>query len=234
MINGQRVLAVIPARGGSKGIPRKNIRPFCGQPLLAWSLAAAKESRYVDRTVLSSEDEEIISTFLNLGGDVPFRRPSALAMDDTPGTAPLLHACEQLPGYDWVVLLQPTSPLRLASDIDACIEACVNAGAYTATTVVEDRHGLHLFFNRDAQGYISPAVPQLAEIQRRQEAPLVWRMNGAVYVAKISKLLTGEKLVSDSTIGVAMPESRSVDIDSLEDFELAEWYASRGQRNQAP
>lgn len=229
MINGQRVLAVIPARGGSKGIPRKNIRPFMGKPLLAWSLAAARESRYVDRTVLSSEDEEIISVFLGLGGDVPFRRPDALAMDDTPGTAPLLHACEQLPGFDWVVLLQPTSPLRTASDIDGCIEACVEAGAFSATTVVEERHGLHILFNRDERGYMSPAVPKLAEIQRRQDAPRVWRMNGAVYVARVDGLLGGEKLVGADTIAVPMPEARSVDIDTPDDFELAEWYASRAK-----
>lgn len=227
MIGDQRVLAVIPARGGSKGVPRKNIRPLAGVPLLGWSLASAKQSRYIDRVILSSEDEEIISVFRDLGGDVPFRRPAELARDDTPGTAPLLHACEQLPGYEWVVLLQPTSPLRLAADIDACIEACMKTGAPSATSVVEDRHGLHLLFVRDADGRLSPAMPELAGIARRQDAPQACRLNGAVYVARIAHLLAGGKLVDGQTVGVAMPESRSVDIDTLEDFELAEWHASR-------
>jgi N-acylneuraminate cytidylyltransferase len=177
--------------------------------------------------VLSSEDDEIMSVFRSLGGDVPFQRPRDLALDDTPGIAPLIHACEQMPGYDWVVLLQPTSPLRLALDIDACLDAAVQSEAGSATTVVEDRHGLHLLFTRDSRNQLLPALQGLSEIQRRQDAPRACRLNGAVYAVRVAALLSGQKLVGPGTVGVSMPESRSVDIDTLEDFELAEWYARR-------
>lgn len=227
MIDGQRVLAVIPARGGSKGVPRKNLRPLAGRPLIAWSLDAARASRYLDRTVLSSEDEEIIAVFRDLGGEVAFRRPDALAQDDTPGIAPLLHACEQLPGYDWVVLLQPTSPLRSGADIDACLEACLRSTARTALSVVEERHGLHLLYTRQADQRLVPALPALAEVTRRQDAPRTCRLNGAVYVAHVPTLLKNRTLLDADTLGVLMPESRSLDIDTLEDFELAEWRLQR-------
>lgn len=227
MIDGQSILAVIPARGGSKGVPRKNIRPLAGKPLIAWTLAAAQGSRYLDRTVLSTEDPEIAAVYAALGGEVPFMRPEALARDETPGIEPLLHACAQLPAYEWVVLLQPTSPLRLAQDIDACIEACRAAGSRTALSVVEERHGLHLLQTLGPDGRLQPALPELTAISRRQDAPRACRLNGAVYVAHVPTLQQTRRLLDAGTVGVVMPEARSLDIDTLEDFALAEWRLQR-------
>src|ERR1039458_650454 len=118
MINDKTVLGVVPARGGSKGVPRKNIRMAAGKPLIAWTIEKALKSQYIDRLVLSSEDLEIMEVALRYGCDVPFRRPVELASDDTPGIAPVLHVLEKLPGYSYVALLQPTSPSRAAEDID--------------------------------------------------------------------------------------------------------------------
>ena len=129
MIEGLSVLGLIPARGGSKGVPRKNIRLVAGRPLLAWTIDAARASRYLDRLVLSTDDCEIGAVAIAAGCEVPFLRPPELARDDTPGIDPVLHALGQLPPFDIVVLLQPTSPLRLASDIDGCIERMLAARA---------------------------------------------------------------------------------------------------------
>src|SRR4051794_29098155 len=114
MIASRKVLGLITARGGSKGLPRKNILLLAGKPLIAWSIAAGKASRFIDRVVLSSEDAEIIEVAKAHGCDVPFVRPSELSRDETPSLDPVLHALDQLPDFDWLVLLQPTSPLRTA------------------------------------------------------------------------------------------------------------------------
>ncbi len=119
MINQQRLMALIPARGNSKGLPGKNTAPLSGKPLIAWSIAAALESAYVDSVVVSTDSQEIAGIAKSFDAEVPFLRPSILAMDDTPGIAPVLHACQMLPGYDLVVVLQPTSPLRTAKMLDA-------------------------------------------------------------------------------------------------------------------
>lgn len=119
-------LAIIPARGGSKGVPRKNIRNLAGKPLIAWTIEEAKKSKYINRVILSSDDNEIIEIAKNYNCEVPFVRPKNIAEDNTPGIDPVLHAIKQCPGYDYVVLLQPTSPLRTVEDIDGCIRYMLN------------------------------------------------------------------------------------------------------------
>lgn len=122
MINGRRVLAVIPARGGSKRVPRKNIREVAGKPLIAWTINAAKGSRYIDRCIVSTDDEEVADIARQCGGDVPFMRPAEFARDDSSSIDVLRHAVGKVPGYDIIVLLQPTSPERTSADIDAALE----------------------------------------------------------------------------------------------------------------
>ncbi|WP_205451066.1 cytidylyltransferase domain-containing protein [Salinibacter ruber] len=137
MINGQSVLGVILARGGSKGLPRKNIRDLAGKPLIAWTIEAGHESEYLDRLILSSDDEEIMTVAEEHGCEVPFRRPDELAQDDTPSMDALLHALNQVESHDYVVLLQPTSPLRTADDIDATIARCHQNEGMPCVTVTE-------------------------------------------------------------------------------------------------
>lgn len=127
-IDKSKVLALITARGGSKGLPRKNVLQVAGRPLIAWTIEAALKSNIVDRVVLSSDDNEIIETAKSWGCSVPFRRPAHLANDTASSMQVVLHALEQLPGFDYVILLQPTSPLRTASDIDAAFHELKSTG----------------------------------------------------------------------------------------------------------
>ena len=138
-----KVLALITARGGSKGLPRKNVLLAGGKPLIAWTVEAAVSSECIDRVVLTSDDDEIMAAAMAAGCDVPFCRPAHLASDVATSLDVVLHAIDQLPGYEYVVLLQPTSPLRTAADIDAAFElmleteapSCVSAVSYTHLTM---------------------------------------------------------------------------------------------------
>lgn len=131
------LVALIPARGGSKGIPRKNIKPLAGKPLIGWTIDAAKQAACVHRLIVSTEDEAIASVARSFGAEVPFMRPVELTADDTPGIAPVLHALEQLPDVDRLLLLQPTSPLRSVADIEGIVEFCLARGAPSAVSVCE-------------------------------------------------------------------------------------------------
>jgi CMP-N,N'-diacetyllegionaminic acid synthase len=223
VIAGLSVLAIVPARGGSKGIPRKNIRPLAGLPLIGWTLRAARASRYIDRLILSSEDEEIIRIAQELGCEIPFRRPRELAQDSTPGIDPVLHAITSLPGYDIVVLLQPTSPLRLEADIDACIERMINSGSPVCVSVREAVDHPYWCYASAADGKLRPFVtlPEGA-FARRQDLPRAFTPNGAVYVAKTDWLVNSRSFMTEQTIGLEMPEARSLDIDTEEDLAVAE------------
>lgn len=222
MIHGKTILAVIPARGGSKGLPRKNILPLGGRPLLAWTVAAARGARLLDRFVLSSEDQEIIEVAKSVGCEVPFVRPRELAADDTPGIAPILHALRVLPErYDYVVLLQPTSPLRIASDIDDCIERCHSMGASACVSVTPATKTPYWYYRLDEQERLCPLLDG-PRATRRQDLPECFLLNGAVYVARTQWLLETKTFLTDETLGWVMPRERSLDIDSREDLALCE------------
>lgn len=165
------LLTLIPARGGSKGIPRKNIKPLAGQPLIGWTIDAAKQATGVQRIVVSTEDEEIAEVARRLGAEVPFLRPAALAVDDTPGIEPVLHAIAQLPGFDWLLLLQPTSPLRSAADIDGILKDCLDHGAHSAVSICEVAKHPYWMYHRDRLQRLQPLIPDRPEISRRQDLP---------------------------------------------------------------
>lgn len=220
MINGKSVLAVIPARGGSKGVPRKNIRQVAGRPLIAWTIEAAKRSSYIDRLVLSTDDPEIIEVAKAWGCEVPFVRPAELAQDHTPGIEPVLHALDTLSGYHYVVLLQPTSPLRTTLDIDRCISLCDERNAHACVSVTEPRHHPHWMFTLDATQCLHPLVEQRAS--RRQDLPELFALNGAVYVAIPANLRLSRSFIGENTVAYLMPAVRSIDIDSEDDMRLAD------------
>lgn len=222
MIAGLKLLAIIPARGGSKGLPRKNVLPVAGKPLIAWTIAAARASRYIDRVIVSSDDDEIIGTARALGCEAPFVRPAELARDDTPGIAPVLHALSVLPGYDVVVLLQPTSPLRTVRDVDSCVEQLVETGAPSCVSVCEAECHPYLAYEKGADGSLQSFIAERAIANmRRQDFPPAWRLNGAVYAARVDWLKQAGTFVAAGTIGYAMPVDRSLDIDTREDLEKA-------------
>lgn len=223
MIDNKKVLAVIPARGGSKGVLRKNVKELAGKPLIAWTIEAAKKSKYIDRLLLSSEDDEIIKVAKEYGCEVPFVRPSELALDDTPGIDPLLHALEKITGYDYIVSLQPTSPLRIAEDIDTCIEKMLETNSPACVSVTEPTHSPYWMYTVNNQKKMQPLIEQDSLTVRRQDLPVVYALNGAVYVAEVNWLKRHKSFLTKETVAFIMPEKRSHDIDTENDFLWCEW-----------
>lgn len=222
MINSKKVLAIIPARGGSKGVPRKNIRNLAGKPLIAWTIEEAKKSKYIDRLILSSENDEIIKTAIKYNCEVPFIRPSKLAQDDTSGIAPILHALEEVKGFDYVISLQPTSPLRIAADIDACIEKMIRSNSSACVSVAEPGNSPYWMYTMNDKGNMAPLIDQGSLILRRQDLPIVYSLNGAIYVAEVNWLQKSKSFLTAETVAFIMPNNRSYDIDTENDFNLCE------------
>ncbi|MGG4497727.1 cytidylyltransferase domain-containing protein [Brevibacillus reuszeri] len=222
MIENRTVLAIIPARGGSKGVPRKNIRELCGKPLIAWSIEEAKKSKYIDQIIVSTDDEEIAAVARQWGADIPFMRPVELAQDHTPGIDPVLHALKMLPQYEYIVLLQPTSPLRSTDDIDACLEQCVEQKVDSCVSVTLTDKSPYWMYNLSENSSLIPVINTEKPILRRQDAPDVFVLNGAVYVARSTWLQQTGSFLQDKTIGYPMPKDRSIDIDTALDFLLVE------------
>ena len=223
MIDGNRILAIIPARGGSKGIKNKNIAALAGKPLLQWTIEAAKKSKYVDRIVLSSDDPEIQGIAELLGCEVPFTREAHLATDEASTIDVLVDVLERVVGFDVVVLLQPTSPLRTAEDIDSCLNLMMQDGAPSVVSLceVEDHPALVVKFQNENQ--ITPFLPHpSSQSLRRQDLPGAFRLNGAVYAAKIHWLFRERSFTAQGSVGFVMPKRRSIDIDDRDDLFTAE------------
>lgn len=221
MIEGKSVLAVIPARGGSKGIARKNIREVFGKPLIAYTIEEAGKSLYIDRLVVSTDDPEIALISKQWECDVPFLRPRELALDDTPGIAPVLHLLENLPEkYDIVVLLQPTSPLRSVKDIDECIKYLIQCNAPSCVTLVEPTKSPYWMYVVDDKGQLLPLLN--GHWDRRQDLPPAYVLNGAVYVANVDNILQTKSFISEGTLSYIMPRERSIDIDNEMDLKYFE------------
>lgn len=216
---GKRVLALITARGGSKGLPRKNVLSAAGRPLIAWTIAAARESSVIDRVVLSSDDDEIMDVAKTWGCEVPFRRPTELASDGASSMDVVAHAVEQLPGYDYLILLQPTSPLRNAADIDAAFALMQKQNASSCVSVCEAGQSPYWMYRLQDDNRLVSLLPPLPGVSRRQDLPPVYVLNGAIYIARIDWLLRKRSLLGEETVAYRMPEERSIDIDNAEDFE---------------
>ena len=222
MIHGMKVLAVIPARGGSKGLPGKNIRDLAGMPLVAWTIEAAQASRCIDRLILSSDDDEIVQVARRWGCDVPFVRGEDLATDEATTVDVVLDSLRRCPGYDWVVVLQPTSPLRTTEDIDRCLLECLDQGASVGVSVCEATVSPYWMFSRDGQGQLQTLLPMPEGATRRQDLPNAYQLNGAVYVASCNWLRVNANFITPGTYAYVMPQSRSIDIDNPMDFFFAE------------
>lgn len=217
-----KILCVIPARGGSKTIPRKNLQTFAGKPLIAWTIEAAKQSPSIQRTIVSTEDDEIAKVARELGCEVPFKRPSELAKDDTPGIAPVLHAVNEIKGFDYVLLLQPTSPLRTVSDIEGIVHLCMSRTAHSAVSVCQVTQHPYWMYECNPDSSLRPVIPSNNFVTRRQDLPPVYELNGALYLSKISWLRSNKSFIGEGTLGFEMPAERSVDIDTRSDWEAAE------------
>jgi CMP-N-acetylneuraminic acid synthetase len=223
-----RVVGLVPARGGSKGIPRKNARPLAGRPLLAYTAEAAAGARRLARVILTTEDAELAELGRALGLEVPFLRPAELARDETPMLPVVQHALRWLEAHgeraDAVCLLQPTHPLRRSEDVDACIALLEESGADAVVTVlpVPPEFNPHWVYFRSASGELALATGEAAPVPRRQELPPAFCREGSVYVTRRDVVLEGGSLYGRRLLGLPVPRERSVNLDTPEDWRRAE------------
>ena len=217
------LLALIPARIGSKGILKKNIKLLSGKPLIAWTIEAAKKTKYIDRIVVSTDDIEISNIAKNYGAEVSFIRPRKLATDKAASIDVVLHAIQNLPKFDWIVLLQPTSPLRTPSDIDGIFDFCLKNKAVSAVSVSESLSHPYWIFKKDKSSRLTPFISNRPKIFRRQDLPKTYTLNGSLYLAKVKWILKHKSFVKKETLGYVMTHENSLDIDTLEDWKWAEY-----------
>ncbi|MFB3883644.1 MAG: cytidylyltransferase domain-containing protein [Thermodesulfobacteriota bacterium] len=230
-----RVLGVIPARGGSKGVPRKNIKLLCGKPLIAYTIVEALKSKYLTKVVTSTDDEEIARIAREWGSDV-IMRPKDLGTDDSPVIETIKHAIlftqeREKVVYDYIALLQPTSPLRIVEDLDAAIEKMICEGGDSATAVTEINDSRHpARMKRVENNRIVDIYDPDLDFAPRQRLPKIYIRNGAIYIVKREIVFEKNSLRGDACIAHIMPEERSVNIDSITDFMLAELMIGKSDR----
>ncbi|MBI3949556.1 MAG: acylneuraminate cytidylyltransferase family protein [Acidobacteria bacterium] len=223
-----RVLGLIPARGGSKGVPRKNIRLLCGKPLLQYTAEAALAARRLSRVVLSTDDEEIAAVGRASGLEAPFLRPAELAKDDTPMLPVVQHAVRFLEAtgddFDAVCLLQPTNPMRRAEVIDDCIELLERSDADAVCTIlpVPSEYNPHWVYFRNADGSLRLSMGELSPIPRRQDLPPAYHREGSVYVTRRDVVMEQNSLYGSRSVGYVLDPEQSVNIDGPQDWARAE------------
>lgn len=227
-----KTLAVIGARGGSKGLPGKNIALLGGKPLIAWTIEAALSAASIHRVIVTTDDEQIAAVARQYGADVPFMRPAELAQDNTVGSAPVLHTVQWLAEHeryipDVVVYLQPTSPFRTARDIDGAVALLREKAADAVVSVSEAAAHPFWVMTVDDAGWMRAFVEQEKPILLRQDLPPAYSLNGAIYVARRDALLAARGWTTDRTAAYIMPAERSLDIDSAEDLAEAEGLIER-------
>ncbi len=228
------ILGLITARGGSKGIPQKNVKALAGKPLIAWTIDAARKSQ-LSRVMVSTDDAEIAQVSRRWSAEVPFRRPDELARDDSPHIAAVRHALEWLndeEGYrpDFVMTLQPTSPLRTADDINGAI-AIAEGGVSPAVVSVYEIHPHPYWAKRiGADGQLNPYFADTPTDLRRQALEPAFALNGAIYLNRRTQLLADSQMTPRGAQAYVMPAWKSLDIDTLWEFELAERILTNGFR----
>ncbi len=227
-LDGIKILGVVTARGKSKRLPRKNILDLAGKPLIGWTIEAALKSKYIDEVVVSTEDSEISEISKNFGANVPFMRPKELSDDSIHPAEVVKHAVnycinDQEKEFDYVVLLQPTSPLRDAHDIDKAIELLYSKRADAVVSVCEAEHpplwSNTLPENLSMKNFLKDDLKNRVS----QDLPTYYRINGAIYICSIKKILEENTFfLKDNIFAFLMDAEKSVDIDTPIDFKLAE------------
>jgi N-acylneuraminate cytidylyltransferase/CMP-N,N'-diacetyllegionaminic acid synthase len=226
MINNKTILAIIPARGGSKGIPHKNIKNLKEKPLIAWTIKESLKSKYIDKLVVSTEDKEIAEISKKYGAEIPFLRPAGLALDSTPGIDPILHAIKWFKNrncnFDYVMCLQCTSPFRTYAQIDEAIENLFRKDADSIVSVCKSEITPY-WMKKIENGKLKDFLDEDVFYARRQDAPKAYRLNGAIYMAKTQLLLNIKNWYTENTMPYVMDEISSIDIDNILDFKFAEF-----------
>ncbi len=227
MHKGKTFLAIIPARGGSKRLPRKNILDLNGKPLIAWSIEAGRQSRYIDNVVVTSDDDEILDIAKNFGSNT-IKRPNELASDTASSFDAIAHTIENSKAYDYIILLQPTSPLRDAKHIDEAIELLESKDADAVVSVCEMDHS-PLWSNKLPQdGSMVGFLNEELLDKRSQDLEIFYRLNGAIYICKTEMLLTQKSFfIKENIFAYIMNRESSIDIDEEIDFKIAELLMKR-------
>ena len=220
------MLAIIPARGGSKGLLGKNIKSLNGKPLIAYSIEAALQSNVIDRVIVSTDSVEIAEIALKYGAEIPFMRPSYLAEDSSLAVDNYIYTIERYEKecevkVDAFCVLQPTSPLRISNDIDNAVNIFYGKKADSVISYCEEHHPVSWHKHLESDGRLSDIITD-QKIKNRQDIKPTYYPNGAIYVFKSSIIKLGQ-YYSDKTFAYVMPRVRSVDIDVLDDFKLAEF-----------
>ena len=229
MIEGNKVLALIPARGGSKGLPGKNIKDLCGMPLLAWPIRAAKESNYIDQVIVSTENKNYADIARSYGASVPFIRPAKLAKDDSATYLVVEHALNYLKSqneiYDYMVLLEPTSPLTTSKDIDEALKLLISkrdlADSVVGVSKVEATHPVFDVRIND-KGLIEPYVGNGFNILKRQEIDTLYYFEGSLYISDLAILIREKSFYHNRTLPYIVPRWKAIEIDELVDYVCAE------------
>lgn len=226
----KKVIAIIPARGGSKGVPLKNMVLVNEKPLIDWTIDAALDSKCISTVVVSSDSEIILNHVKQKNNVICIKRPSNLAQDDTPTEPVIIHALEQMDDkeFDVILLLQPTSPLRTSKDIDTAYEAFIESKASALISVFEPKHHPLKSFKKNNNGFLEGLINNKFPFMPRQELPEVYQPNGAIYMICKKDFLDSKQLMTNKTIPFIMTEENSVDIDSLLDIEIAATKLKKG------
>jgi len=191
--------------------------------MMVWTIEAALASRYIDRVILSSDDDEIIQAAMAYGCEVPFKRPVELATDEARTIDVVLHAIENIgDNYDYVVLLQATSPLRTVADIDRCISMCVERDTPSVVSMSEVENSPYWMYTMNENNQLSPILNSDKRPTRRQDSGNIYQLNGAVYVNEVEQLVRDRSFVTDSTLAYIMPAEASIDIDTELDLMVLE------------
>lgn len=226
MINNKKVIAIIPARGGSKRLPKKNIKKLNGKPLINWTIESALESSYIDKIVVSTDDSRIEEISQSVKKGVVVKRPKELASDVASTYDVVKYVLENQVSsveYDYVIILQPTSPLRTTIDIDAAIKKIEENQADAIISMCENDHPIEWSCKLNKDNNLSDFINNSLNKSRTQEIEKSYRLNGAIYLLSIRRLLKEKSLFfSSSTFAYVMPRLRSYDIDDLLDFKVCE------------
>jgi len=220
-----RILSIIPARGGSKGINKKNIYPINGKPLIAYTIEASINSNSITKTIVSSDDFEILKVANDYGADTIIR-PDYLATDFSNSESVIAHALDFLHScgeiFDILILLQPTSPLRDSSDISSSLEYFLNSKATSLISVTELVHSPYKSFKVNEAGYLTGVFDNKTPFMRRQDLPKTYKPNGAIYITYCDLFMASKLLFSDKTVPFYMDQNKSIDIDTIYDVVLCE------------
>lgn len=220
----KRVLAIIPARGGSKGLPRKNIINLAGEPLISWTIKSSLDSKYITKTIVSSDSDEILEVAKKYGSYI-LKRPDEFATDISSSEVVVKHLIESMEEkFDYIILLQPTSPLRDTTDINSAFEKFFSSNATALISVSEYDNKILKAFRENEFGYIEGISNNKYPFMRRQDLPKTYMSNGAIYIVKVEEFLKNNSFFTDKTISFVMNEIKSFDIDVQEDLEKVEKY----------